>query len=171
MKMILFLIVFNCISCTDTLQLTRTSITGNQLRLDGYYYDNYASYENLDYIDPIILYSNGIILHTGVEHSLRAIDSTFLDEKWLEYSKNRHDWWGIYQIEGNSIKIEKLYHSNAWFFHAYIRSGKILNDTTFIINSVERSGKPWTKEEKILRVYHFRHFSIKPDSTNRFIKY
>jgi len=63
-----------------------------------------------------------------------------------------------------------LYHSNAWFFQAYTKSGKILNDTTFVLTSVERSGKPWTKEEELYRKkYHFRKFSPKPDSTNRFI--
>ena len=169
-KVLLVLIVFYCVGCADKLRLIQTSFTGNQLRIDGYYYDHYLHDENRDYYDPIILYRNGVIINGWVENSLESIDNTFLDEKRLGYIKNNQERWGIYQIEGDSIKIEKLYHSNAWFFQAYIMSAKILNDTTFVLTTVERSGKPWTKKEELPSKYHFRQFCPKPDSTNIYVK-
>ena len=165
-KVVLVLIVFCCACCADKLRLTKTPFTGNQLRMDGYYYEHF---EDGNYYYPLILYSNGIVMYGDAGTDLKILEEKYLDEKWLEHVKNTQSWWGIYQIGDNSIKIEMWYHSNAWFFHAYIRSGKILNDTTFVLTTIERSGKPWTKEERY-RKYHFKQFSPKPDSTNIFIK-
>ena len=51
---------------------------------------------------------------------------------------------------------------------AYVREGKILNDTTFHITTSYRSNGSERHEKD--EVYHFRQFYPKPDSTNNFIK-
>ena len=166
---LLVIVVFYCVCCADKLRLTKTPFTGDQLKIDGYYYNHL---EGGKYYYPLILYSNGIILSGGGKLCLKSVEDSFLDKKWIENVKNYQTWWGIFRIEGNSIKIETWYHSSSWWhIPACIESGKIINDTTFVLTSVERSSQFWSKgSTKKNEIYHFRKFSPKPDSTNRFIK-
>ena len=47
----------------DDLSLSRKEYTGNQLRIDGYYYFNYTNEE--DYVRVYFFYKNGMILYGG----------------------------------------------------------------------------------------------------------
>jgi hypothetical protein len=173
MKIILIAItvMFSSYSCNkeiltdDKLSFARTLFVGNQLKTDGYYYlmDDYgvsATY---------FFYQNGIIIHRGgwINNSLEELERNFHTIDWNEI-KNNKSAWGIFQIKGNKIEFERWYPSSGGPLPAYIRSGEILNDTTFIITKSIRSK---TGEEKELyETYYFKQFSPKPDSTNNFIK-
>ena len=170
---LLIIVVFLCACKTaDKLQLTKTPFTGNQLRIDGYYC---RMYENKCY-SVYFFYRDGTLLYEGCggcdSLKLKEMEqNSFKNEKWINWVKESQISWGVYQIDGQSIKFERWYPSNYWHLPAYIKSGKILNDTTFIITSFERSsrfGTEWSEEKN--EMYHFRQFSPKPDSTNRFIK-
>ena len=52
---------------------------------------------------------------------------------------------------------------------AYLKTGDIINDTTFVITEVERS-KDGSERRTINEMYHYKHYSPKPDSTNNFVK-
>lgn len=78
------------------------------------------------------------------------------------------DYWGIFNIKNDSIVFERWYPSSGGPFPAYLRSGKILNDTTFVITKSFRS-KIGNEEQQLNETYHFRKFSPKPDSTNIFV--
>ena len=90
----------------------------------------------------------------------------------MKFSKKsfqkKHDW-GTFQINKDSIVFERWYPAEV--SKSYYRSGKILNDTTFVITESYRlrngKKKEWREKNE---VYHFKAFSPKPDSTNRFIK-
>ena len=79
--------------------------------------------------------------------------------------------WGVFHIDGNMIKMEKLYPGSPGGAWAYIREGSILNDTAFRITRSYRmlDGKETevrTRDELFL----FKELSPKPDSTNPYIK-
>lgn len=173
MKIILIImaVVFSSNSCDkdiladDELSLDRIPNTGNQLRIDGYYYlmDDYGV--NATYF----FYQNGIIIHRGgwINSSLEELEMNFQTIDWEEINNNKLKW-GVFQVYGDEISFERWYPSSGGPLPAYIRSGEIQNDTTFIITKSIRSK---TGEEKELHeTYHFRQFSPKPDSTNNFIK-
>lgn len=50
----------------------------------------------------------------------------------------------------------------------YTKRGSILNDSTFVIKTVSEFDRKKTLPENT--TYHFRQFSPKPDSTNKFIE-
>jgi hypothetical protein len=172
MKLILIMlgIILSSNSCIkniladDELTLEKRPYVGNQLRIDGYYYllDDYGI--NATYF----FYQNGIIIHRGgwISNNLEELEHNFETINWNEIKDNKLKW-GVFQVDGNEILFERWYPSSGGPTPAYIRSGEILNDTTFLIT---KSVRPKTGEEKELNeVYHFREFSPKPDSTNIFI--
>jgi hypothetical protein len=79
--------------------------------------------------------------------------------------------WGVFQVNGANIKFERWYPSSGGPLKAYISSGEILNDTTFLITESYRMQKGNKTELKDRNeTYYFREFSPKSDSTNKFIK-
>lgn len=152
----------------DELSIVRKNYDGNQLRIDGYYYR--VGY-NGEINDGYFLYRNGVLISTGgITHSLDEMDNMmvnhYIDDK--QYRKRKIDW-GVFVVKSDSIVFER------WYPHgpnmAYVRSGKVLNDTTFhikksfrLVNGVE------TEIRERDEMYYFRVFSPKPDSTNNFIK-
>ena len=73
----------------------------------------------------------------------------------------------MFLIEDNNIKFDRWYPSERPY-QAFVREGVILNDTTFHITKSYRSNGN-TEARVRDEIYHFRKFSPKPDSTNRFI--
>ena len=69
---------------------------------------------------------------------------------------------GIYYIEENSIKLQH-YIGTEGGPQLIESSGEILNDTTFLITSTKYFNENTDYED---RLYKFKKFSIKPDSTN-----
>jgi len=158
-------------SLDDKLTLKRINYTGNELRIDGYYYNIYYNDKKEPQgITPLFFYRNGIILgDVGVR-----IDKISEMEEWFRngyYVNNAEKYqWGVFQIDGTKIKYEKWVPVQGPFV-AVTYEGVILNNTTFVINQsykmekgnrIDLSKFDWT--------YHFKEFSPKPDSTNRFIK-
>ncbi len=83
-------------------------------------------------------------------------------------AKYKYDW-GVFQIDGTQIKYEKWVASEGPF-SAFTYEGVILNDTTFVINKGYRMMDIDKKAPtEVNWEYHFKEFSPKPDSTNRFI--
>ena len=136
--------------------------TGNQLKLNGYYYQI-----SFDYIvRPFFMYSNGILIDTGgSEKSLEEMDiyirKKFFKETW--FKKNKY-LWGVFYINDNSIIINRL--SQDYPHRGNVRDGIIFNDTTFHITKFSSE----KKENEYDEVYYFREFYPKPDSTNKYIK-
>ncbi|MCK9451808.1 MAG: hypothetical protein M0Q90_08970 [Bacteroidales bacterium] len=151
----------------DELVLQKQNYTGNQLRLDGYYYEEFEEkYYSIYffYEDGTLLYGDGgFTKKEFIEH-----EKEFTKDVWLNGVKSYKAYWGLFMIENDSIVFERWYPSSGGPFPAHRRSGKILNDTTFLITkSIRSNGK---EEQKLNEIYHFKKFSPKPDSTNVFIK-
>ncbi len=171
--LIILVIMIYSNSCTkeilsdDKLSLVKTIYSGNQLRIDGYYFqemDNNVYTIYFFYADGTVLYGGGSFPISEIENH----EVEFTSQEWITAVKKSKIRWGLFQIEGNNLLFERWYPSSGGPMPAYIRSGEILNDTTFVIT---KSVRPKTGEEKELNeVYHFRAFSPKPDSTNSFIR-
>ena len=159
----LLLFLYGCKD--DELTLQRVPYYGNELRIDGYYYHEYGepARKNIYF-----LYRNGIILYgtTPLTSEIEQTENMYQTGKYYELVKNDKTSWGVFLINGNTLKFEKWYSGEeAW---AYISEGEILNDTTFHITVSYRSNTTERREGN--EIYHFRQFNSKPDSTNNFIK-
>lgn len=143
---------------------------GSKLSLDGYYYYLDDDSEDYDLDRAIFFYRNGVILDiTGATPPTSSLEE--LDETIREVENSRVQSslfrWGIFQVESDTISFEKWYPSSGGYHPVYIRAGRILNDTTFVITESFRSDG--TERRPKDETYHFRSFSPKPDSTNDFV--
>ena len=80
----------------------------------------------------------------------------------LQKDKSR---WGIFSVNRNTIKTEEWSTSVGGGLPTFKCVGITENDTTFRITKYIDNGKEYPRDY----TYHFRKFSSKPDSTNRFI--
>ena len=154
----------------DELSLQRQDYTGNQLRVDGYYFYEYAN-GSIEYVSVYFLYRNAIILYgfSGLLSELPELEESYRNGTFYKHVKSVKFHWGVHQIEDSKIAFEGWYGERP--YRVYGQEGVILNDTTFVITESYRLRNGKKKElEKINEVYHFKAFSPKPDSTNSFIQ-
>jgi hypothetical protein len=152
----------------DLLSIKKAPYAGSELRTGGYYYNEYIP----GYLTVYFFYTDGTVLYGN---SFSSNELSFHEVKYsngahYNYAKNLKYYWGIFKIEGNELLFERWYPSQPPL-KAYIRSGAILNDTTFIITEFYRmQGGQKTNVESRNEMYHFKVFNLKPDSTNSFVK-
>lgn len=163
-----------CCSCSsdriwkdDELSINRTYYTGNQLKIDGYYYQKYGNPEKLTIY---LFYENGTLLFAGDGYELSKLNEFEQAITSQDFVSKLHELkycWGLFTINTNTIQFERWYPSQPPL-KAYIRSGIILNDTTFqITKSIRSNGNEESIENEM---FYFKKFSPKPDSTNSFVK-
>lgn len=144
--------------------LKKRDFYGTQFRIDGYYYQKYGTPEKLTIY---FFYRNGILLHAGDGYTI-DIEAKFENGELYEKLKENKYCWGLFNIDSNIIQFERYYNSDDISKDAYIRSGEILNDSTFrITKSMRSDGKEVSDENEM---YYFKKFSPKIDSTNVFVK-
>lgn len=68
--------------------------------------------------------------------------------------------WTNFLIRDNLISFERIYVQQGYPHEIY--SGKVLNDTTFVIK--ESKSKPYSKSINLNDTFHFKQFHPKPDS-------
>lgn len=152
----------------DELTIDREKISCNKLRFDGYYIVDDKKDET---VSTYILYRNGIIFYVM---SINRKEIPELEKKMINMNLDMTEFhryhWGVFQIEGDSIKYEK-WAAYDGYKPAFLHSGYILNDTTFVITSVSSDSKIFDKPRytKTNTVYRFKQLPLKPDSTNNFI--
>jgi hypothetical protein len=161
-------LLFGCkyILKDDKLSLGKTFIDSSILQLDGYFFRPYGK-ENKCTI--VLLYKDGTFCDwdAGVDVSnLLSLEKDFLENSKLSKRKGLKFSWGIVSIKDSTIKLERWYASEPPL-RSYLKSGKISNDSTFVLTSSTRSDG--SDRETINETYHFRKFAPKPDSTNKFV--
>lgn len=155
----------------DTLSIEKKPYLGKEFRIDGYYFDKYS---NDEYRDCIFFYKNGVILNGGGwKYSLekeKEKEEEYKNGAYYNFAKTSKISWGVFEIDGNTIRFERWYSSSGGPLSAYVREGVILNDTTFRITQSYRmqNGKK-TEERSKDELYSFKELSPKPDSTNVFV--
>lgn len=173
-RLALISLVIICYSCSspvdDNLSSTRTDYTGNQLRLDGYYYYEYHA-GNEDIMRVYFLYHNGVILkaNTFDKSELGMNEEQFITAEFNARIKTNKYGWGLFLIDNNTIQFEHWYVPyQEGSYPAGVKIGEIINDTTFHISRGMRANG--TEKAVFDETYHFKRFSPKPDSTNKFVK-
>lgn len=150
----------------DKLTLQRTNYTGNELRINGYYYNVWSG----GFYDLRVFYGNGTVKNIGApsggttmlqaDNHVSAMTPTIMGRK---------SGWGVFIINGSSIKLEEWRPDNTKLV-AITREGTILNDTTFKFTQVYRLvNAVKTEQSTIDETFYFRQYSPKPDSTNQYI--
>jgi hypothetical protein len=154
------------VACKDKdLTLKRAEFTGNQLKIDGFYYDKST---NLEYSTLIIFYRNGIIMLPG-NTTDKYFEQYIIDVSKSDLRSTTKYFWGIFNIENNIIKIVHWLPSQCGY-PVILRSGEILNDTTFVLKKMIRRDSQGTTEKDMNQIFYFKRYDSKPDSTNNFIK-
>jgi hypothetical protein len=156
----------SCDTDLRELRMSKESYTGDDLRIDGYYYSKRTSAKD---IGIAVFYRDGVCIHTwgtpSDEDTLQYIENEILlNNAYISKIKKIPSHIGVFQITSPEMKFEIWEYRNTTFTHV----GSIVNDTTFIINKRVHTRTGSTYSEKL--TYRFKHFSPKPDSTNRFIK-
>ena len=155
----------------DTLSIKRTDYTGNQLRINGYYYERYSVKNGYRY-NIYFFYQNGIVLYgeSPLETEVVQMETNYATGGFHATAKDHKYYWGAYIINGTTIQFDRWYPSEPPL-KAYVREGTILNDSTFTISTSYRM-KDGNKTEVEARneTFHFKAFSPKPDSTNSFVQ-
>lgn len=148
----------------DKLSIPFRSFDGNQLKTDGYYFR-----ESEGRYDILFLYRDGTTLYGGAPlvSEIESMEHSYSNGEYYEIIKNiKHDW-GRFVVDGNSFTREFWQPSSGGPLDAYTHTGTILNDTTLHITQAWMSCKT-KKKNDLDRVYHFKKFSSKPDSTNSY---
>lgn len=177
MKRIIFIVVsiILMISCNDVLHdeeftLIRKPFDGNQIKTNGYYY----TYENKDglivdeTISVLLFYKNGVAANFGYAGGIEEMEAKFKINEF--YMKDNPFVWGVFRIEGDSIKIERSKSFGTTKSYMYILVGVVQNDSTIHITKDLSSTGNGGKTIMMNQTYHFKQFSPKPDSTNVFMK-
>ena len=173
MRLFLFfvLILFSSASCEKELKelsMDKIPYTGDELRIDGYYYSNQVY---TDYIGIAVFYRDGACMNVfsriKSQDTLAFIENEILlNEDLMSKFWNTPNHIGVFQINAESIEFETWEAGRDII--TFSNYGEILNDTTFLIK--KEINNESNKSETLNLKYCFRQFSPKPDSTNNFIK-
>ncbi len=153
-------------------------MVGTNLKTDGYYY--LITKDNK--YNAFFLYKNGIY-HGGnwlnpINFNIKNLSE--LDSKIYpifsaeeKYPSQYH--WGVFTTNYLNIEIERwVTSSGGGAYPTQILKGEILNDSTIHFHTkLEAEPLVANRKKKTFKIdetYHFRQFSPKPDSTNKFIK-
>lgn len=162
--------LFSCASCEKELHklsMVKTPYTGDELRIDGYYYSNQVF---TDYNGIAVFYRNGVCMNVfsriESQDTLSFIENEILlNEALMSNFRNTPNHIGVFQINAKSIEFETWEAGRDII--TFSNYGEILNDTTFLITKQVNNDSG--KSESLNLKYRFRQFSPKPDSTNNFI--
>ncbi|MBQ3710679.1 MAG: hypothetical protein II887_08245 [Bacteroidales bacterium] len=173
--LVIFLIIMVLSCCTKThstkddfFTIQKTPYIGDKLRIDGFFYqkwDNGAKYLNITFF-----YKNGVVFQGNsaghMSDLVEQAQQTLLNH---DQKKNIKSFWGLFQVDDNKIIYERWEGSQLGYL-VYREEGVIINDTTFVMTEISRVNQGVKTEIKpIERMYYFKEFSPKPDSTNVFI--
>lgn len=180
-KIVIFTIIifgtlfFSASSCQKMydLQMTRSPYTGNELRIDGYYYSDwqYKQHPEEGARSLTIFYRNGVCIHTLVHvespDTLKFLENNvILNDEFMSSLRSRPVCIGVFQIDGQELEFETW--TKDWDYITFSHYGKILNDTTFFLSTWKNNQTGTSYAEN--STYHFKPFSPKPDSTCVYIK-
>ncbi|HBF88408.1 MAG TPA: hypothetical protein DDX39_07160 [Bacteroidales bacterium] len=157
-------LTWSCKKLSDNGDLSnRIEYWGDEIRLEGYYYCM-DSIENT--IEIFIFYSNGVVISPGNYENISSLETSFESGSFYDFVKKSKKNWGVFFVENQYIKIERLKAETMFSLPVETLTGEILNDTTFLITNSNYEGENYEINYK----YHFKEFSPKPDSTNTFIQ-
>ena len=150
----------------DEFALEKARYDGVELKIDGYYY---RLTEDGRCTSLHCFYNNGVLLYLGGLYPTTTEADAYVRREFIADHRYREmrTRWGLFEISNQKIKFERYYNSDQLTKSAYIREGRILNDSTFHITVSYRSDG---SERSGMNEYWYFHKFEKPDSTNVFFK-
>jgi hypothetical protein len=155
--------------------IQKQDINTNNLKIDGYYY-NLSNNQ----LDDFFLYKNGIYFGGADVATTRLTNLTEIDllisQTYDLKVKNPVRYsYGLFNITNNEIKIERWLSGTGGPYPKQTLIGEILSDSTIKFHTIigdYKYNKNNSKKPVVLinKIFVFRKFSPKPDSTNKFIK-
>lgn len=156
--LIIFCVSYSC--GVQKLTLSKQDNDTNRIRLDGFYY-NQTKFQ----FEHFFLYQNGVVLNGGFCGScstVNQISEFYNNTSNYKNTLNLPYRWGVYQINDDDIQFEWWRSGDGWDYPTVKFSGKIINDTTLVIDYPARAVGRDT--------FYFHPYYNKPDSINKFIK-
>ncbi len=162
----IFILLASC--STSNFTIRKIPIKKSVLSLKGYYFYSSTSVYPNGVVGLYFFYENGVFYNQGI--SFEGLDKalTYYKDKNNTSAKNypiEKSYWGVYRTIGDSIVLEQPQSSMGYPIIKH--TGKILDDTTFYINTSKEEYQKLKTFENV--VYHFKKFEPKPDSTNKFV--
>lgn len=114
-----------------------------------------------------MLNSNGTVGETGMDLPISNAQTHLNSASFINYASDNKGYWGVYHIEGSSIKIDTWHVDTNGKDYGYRWSGEILSDTSFRISSSARCDG--SERESRDRVYYYYPLTNKPDSVTSLI--
>lgn len=163
-------IISNCctkINESEQLSISKTPYMGDELRIDGFYYQKWDN--DTRFCDITFLYNNGVVFQRGGSGDLSELSDCASQSYFSNDVMDKKAFWGLFHIENDSI-IYEYWSGTELGYIVYREEGKIINDTTFLMTeqSQMKQGDK-TETRPIEWIYYFEHFSPKPDSINSVI--
>ncbi len=163
-----YLTIMLLFSCKKQhLVISKQVYSGSQMQINGYYYSVDPLTNEFDHL--YFFYKNGVVRNSPVScTSIAELDNKVTD--LINFQDDYPEHWGLFTIDGYNITIETFSEVQSTDF-GFGNSGSILNDSTFELNlhySIKHNKR---KNDKVItpqNSYHFRAFTPKPDSTNKF---
>ncbi|WP_373730031.1 hypothetical protein [Bacteroides heparinolyticus] len=150
----------------DFLTIPRTQYNGDELRIDGYFYQKWEN--GTKYSNIVFLYNNGIVFNKSGYGDIEEMNEYVSSTYQMDFAKYK-GFWGLFLIKDKNIIYERWEGTESGYL-VYREEGNIVNDTTFIMTEVSRMKQGVKTEIRPIEwTYHFKAFSPKPDSTNSFI--
>lgn len=131
------------------------------LKTNGYYYGDVDGTS----FRLAVFYLNGLMINVAFNDIIVA--ENFMRGKGDVGSGKTE--WGLFEVSASQIRIASRI-PRPCGLGAELRTGKILNDTTFVLDYQEIKTNNETKTASINQEYHFKAFASKPDSTKSYIK-
>lgn len=162
------LLLVACEKELHKLTMPKAPYTGNQLRIDGYYYSNPNSDNSMGIA---VFYRDGVCVHMFASPTREDIPD-FVENDILNNKPFMSRLWktptniGVFQVDSESLEFEIW--ESVYDITTFTYFCEIVNDTTFVLS--EWVDNDHNKSHIVNTTYRFVQFSPKPDSTNRFIK-
>ncbi len=150
----------------------RTPYTGNEFRLDGYYYQVWSkgtNDRNETDLNIFFFYRNGVVLKGGscILSELPKKEEEFKNGAYYALVRNSKLYWSIFRVDSANYIIRERWVNPNWRYEVYRYKYEILNDTTIrLFTSEKKDGSGYLLENDTL---YFKAFSPKPDSVVSFI--
>ncbi|MDZ7878996.1 MAG: hypothetical protein U5L45_15040 [Saprospiraceae bacterium] len=158
-KVIMLLSLFTAIAACSLpkLGLSKQDVKPNSFKIQGFYYSK-TDYTNF------VFFENGVVLGGFTEsmkdRNIYAISKSWTDKERLKFYQAIPYAWGLFQVNGQRLKINKWSSLELGAYLVSKKVGSIVNDSTLLI-----------VQPKIgIDTFCFHYLAVKPDSTNSFIK-
>jgi hypothetical protein len=135
-------------------------IFSKQIRLNGIYS---TPYHDIRKYGIMIFYENGYCCC----YSCRDIESDCIDTNNFRYMSPVPQYWGVYIITNDTIRIQRVSPNRGIFekFKIYEETARIINDTTIFL-MYKKYSEEKTRQHQLNQIYRFMPLENMPSSQN-----